>query len=102
VLERKEHPLILRLFAGEHGGVFSGADRDMASPVGSASEGKKGPEPHSAPALAEPTPAFAAVEVRHQHGKDLVRIEGVRGSNPLSALSSTRKRHEDSSCWPDR
>jgi hypothetical protein len=55
---------------------------DIASLVGSASEGKKGPEPHSEPALAEPTPAFAAVEVRHQHGKDLVRIEGVRGSSP--------------------
>jgi hypothetical protein len=38
VLERKEHPLILRLLAGEHGGVLAGADRDIAGRVGSATD----------------------------------------------------------------
>src|SRR6185437_15719390 len=64
MLERKEHPFILRLPAGEHGGVRTGADRDIAGRSGSSSEREKGPEPHSAPALAEPAPALAAVKVR--------------------------------------
>ena len=68
VLERQEHPLILRLLAGEHGGVLPGADRDIAGRVGSASEREQGPEPHSAPALAEPAPALVAVKVRDQFG----------------------------------
>jgi hypothetical protein len=31
VLQRKEYPLVLCLFAGEHGGVLGGADRDIAA-----------------------------------------------------------------------
>ena len=68
VLQREEHPLILGLLAGEHRGVLAGANRDIAGPGGSASECEQGPEPHSAPALAEPAPAFAAVKVRDQLG----------------------------------
>jgi hypothetical protein len=68
MLERKEYSLILGLLAGEHCGVLAGADRDIAGRVGSASEREQGPEPHSAPALAESAPAFAAVKVRDQLG----------------------------------
>jgi hypothetical protein len=39
------------LLAGEHGGVLTGADRDIAGRAGSASEREQGPEPYSAPAL---------------------------------------------------
>jgi hypothetical protein len=68
VLERKEGPLILGLVAGEYSGVLAGADRDIPGRVGSTSESEQGPEPHSAPALAEPAPALPAVKVRDQLG----------------------------------
>ena len=68
VLERKEHPLILRLLAGQHGGVLAGADRDITGRAGRASEREQGSKPHSAPPLADPAPALAAVEVRDHLG----------------------------------
>jgi aminoglycoside phosphotransferase (APT) family kinase protein len=68
VLEREEHPLILRLLAGEHGGVLAGADRDIAGRVGGASEREQGTQPHAAPALAGAGPALSAVKVRDQLG----------------------------------
>jgi hypothetical protein len=88
VLERQEHSLILRLLAGEHGGVLRGADRDIAGRVGSASEREQGPEPHSTPALAEPAPALVAVKVRDQFGvhqrEQLCRCEA---SGPLDVAT---------------
>jgi hypothetical protein len=63
-----EHPLILGLPAGEHGGVLAGADRDIAGRVSCLSERQQGPEPNSAPALAESAPALVAVKVRDQFG----------------------------------
>src|SRR5689334_3831370 len=68
VLERKEHPFVFRLLAGEHGGVLAGADRDIAGRLGGAGQREQGPEANAAPALAEPAPALAAVEVRDQLG----------------------------------
>lgn len=68
MVERKENSLILCLLADEHGGVLTGADRDIACRVSSASEREQGSEPHSAPALAKPAPALATVKVRDQFG----------------------------------
>src|SRR5215831_3325495 len=68
VLKRKEHTLILGLLAGKHGGVFAGADRDIAGRVGRANEREQGRQPHSAPALVESAPALVAVKVRDQLG----------------------------------
>src|SRR5215471_20129873 len=68
VLKRQEHPLIVRLLAGEHGGVLAAADRDVSRYVGSASEREQGAKPDAAPALTEPAPALAAVKVRDQLG----------------------------------
>jgi len=84
VLERKEDPFVVCLLAGEHDGVLPGADRDVAGPIGGASEREQGPEPHSAPALAEPAPALAAVKVRDQLGVHQ-RAQLVQGeaSGPL-------------------
>jgi hypothetical protein len=84
LLERKEHPLILGLLAGEHGGVLAGADRDLAGRAGRASELEQGPEPHSAPALAEPAPALPAVKVRDQFGiHQSVQFCQCEASGPL-------------------
>jgi hypothetical protein len=45
VLERQQHSLILRLLAGEHGGVLATADRDIAGSVGGAGKRKEGCKP---------------------------------------------------------
>jgi hypothetical protein len=66
VLEPEQHSLILRLLAGEHGGVVAAADRDIAGSVGGASEYEERCESHPAPALAEPAPALSAVKIRDQ------------------------------------
>jgi len=68
VLECKQHPLILRLLAGQHRGVLPGADRDIAGRVGGAGEREQGGEPHPAPVIPEPAPAVSAVKVRDQLG----------------------------------
>jgi arginine deiminase len=92
MVERQEHPLIFRLLAAEDGGVLAGADRDIAARVGGASERQQGSKPHSAPALAQPAPPLAAVEVRDQlgihQGAQLFQREA---SGPLD-VATDRKR----------
>jgi hypothetical protein len=92
LLERKEHPLTLGLLAGEHGGVLAGADRDIPSHAGRASEREQGPEPHSAPALAGPAPAFAAVKVRDQLGvHQRAQLCSGEASGPLDVATDGKR-----------
>ena len=99
LLERKEHPLILGLLAGEHGGVLAGADRDIPSHAGRASEREQGPEPHSAPALAEPAPALPAVKVRDQFGIDqTVQFRQCEASGPLDVATDRHRERIGAVC----
>src|SRR6185437_5552714 len=92
MLKREEHPLVLRLLAGEHRGVLAAADRDVAGCVGGAGECEQGPQPYPAPALIESAPALAAVEVSDQFGVHQ-RAQVIQGeaSGPLD-VAANRKR----------
>jgi hypothetical protein len=88
VLERKEHAVIFGLLAGEYGGVFTGADRDITGGISSASQREQGPEPHSAPALADPAPSLVAVKVRDQFGvHQRAQFRRSEASGPLDVTT---------------
>ena len=93
VLEREEHPLVLHLLAGEHGGVLAGADRDIACRTSRAGEREQGPEPHSAPALAR-----AGSSPRGSENPLPARCPSTSAALPAPGKRAARPRRR----WKDR
>lgn len=59
----------------------------------------EGPEPHSAPALAEPAPALPAVKVRDQFGIDqTVQFRQCEASGPLDVATDRHRERIEVVC----
>ena len=83
-----------------HGGPVHGPGGMAGREAGTGRAGwPPGPEPHSAPALAEPAPALTAVKVRDQFGIDqTVQFRQCEASGPLDVATDRHRERIEVVC----